>query len=95
VLSSVDLRTWVYCDAPNQGGAPLLNTVDANDNVVTQDFSGSRYRPYDSSVGEMRIDKELSGEQDTDDPAATQTFLEHALADCVANDHPIVWMKDK
>lgn len=33
----------------------------------------------------MRIDVELSGEQDSDTVGAVQDFLEHALADCVAD----------
>ena len=39
---------------------------------------------YDPAIQKMRIDLELSGEQDSDTVATVQNFLEHALTDCVA-----------
>ena len=87
VISSGDLRLWIYYDALNQGGTPLPNTVDANGNDLSTagPFAGSRYVTYDASLGKMRVDVELQGEQNSDSVATIQSFLEHALTDCFAN----------
>jgi Clostripain family len=85
VINSPDLRTWIYYDALNQGGDPLPNTVDSSGNPLTTSYTGSRFITYDPSIQKMRVDLELSGEQNSDTPVEVQSFLEHALADCLAN----------
>lgn len=71
--------------ALNQGGQALPNTVDANGNGIDGSFTGSRYVTYDPGMGKMKVDVELSGEQNSDTPSAVQNFLEHAMNDCKAN----------
>jgi len=85
VISSSDLRTWIYYDALNQGGQALPNTVNINGNALTAAFTGSRYLTYDASIDKMRVDKELDGEQNSDTQASVTNFMEHALDDCLAN----------
>lgn len=52
---------------------------------MTDIFTGSRYMTFDPGFQKMRIDVELVGEQDSDSIGTVQDFLEHALADCVAD----------
>lgn len=79
-----NVRTWVYYDANK--GIPLTDTVDANGNSVSNThFTGSRYMTYDGSIDKMRVDKELSGEQNSDSPGVVQSFLTYALTDCLAD----------
>jgi Clostripain family len=83
-----DLRTWVYHDARNEGiGEPLPNTVDANGNAVTAPFFGSRYMTYDKDLQKMRIDVQLSGEVNSDQPETVQNFLEYGIQDCLAHNY--------
>ena len=86
VVKSPDLRTWVYYDALNQGGEALPNTVAMDGSGdVSGTFTGSRYMTYDASQQKMRVDVELPGEQNSDQPEIIQDYLEHAMADCVSN----------
>jgi Clostripain family len=84
-MSSLNLRTWVYYDALNQGGVTLPGTVYRNGDDASTTFTGSRYVTYDSSLGRMTVDTELPGETDSDSESTVQRFLEHALKDCLAN----------
>ena len=61
------------------------NTVDSFGNALTSSFTGSRYITYDPSLGRMRVDTELAGEQNSDTPSSIQNFLQRALADCLPN----------
>lgn len=86
VITSPDLRTWVYFDALNEDGGTILpNTVNSDGSAVNTAFSGSRYVTYDSVVGKMKIDVEFPLEQNSDLPSSIQSFLEHAITDCLAN----------
>ena len=87
VIRSPDLRTWIYFDALNKGGQALPNTVDSSGQPESGTFTGSRYITYDSSYGKMRVDVEISGEVNSDLPSSIESFLEHALSDCLANGH--------
>jgi hypothetical protein len=87
VISSPDLRTWIYFDALNSGGQALPNTVDSSGSPESGTFTGSRYITYDSNYGKMKVDVELSEEVNSDTPTAIQSFLTHALGDCLANGH--------
>jgi len=82
VVQSGDLRLWVYYDALNQGGDPLINTVGLDGKDLKDRFTGSRYMTWDDSLGKMRVDVELDGEQNSDTKKVIQDFLEHAYADC-------------
>jgi len=85
VVSSADLRTWVYYDALNQGGQALPNTVDGNGNGVGGSFTGTRYVTYDPSFQKMRVDVEFGSELNSDYRSTVQDFLTHAMNDCKAN----------
>ena len=86
IAKTDELRVWVYFDALNQdGGTVLPDTVDENGADVTDDFTGSRYMRYDGAIGKMKIDKQFDPEQNSDTPDNVQAFIEHALADCLAN----------
>lgn len=74
----------MYYDALNQGGSPLPNTVDLNGNALTGSFTGSRYLTWDDSIGSMRVDVQLQGEQNSDTRNVIEDFLVHALTDCKA-----------
>jgi hypothetical protein len=87
VISSPDLRTWVYYDALNSGGQALPNTVDSSGAPDSGTFTGSRYITYDSNYGKMRVDTELPGEQNSDTLVTVQSFLTRALGDCLQNGH--------
>jgi hypothetical protein len=87
VISNPDLRTWVYYDALNSGGQALPNTVDSSGAPESGTHQGSRYLTYDSSFGKMRVDVELPGEVNSDLPGTVQSFLTHALGDCLQNGH--------
>lgn len=52
---------------------------------VSGTFTGSRYMTYDASQQKMRVDVELQGEQNSDEPEIIQAYLEHAMTDCVSN----------
>lgn len=84
-VASADFKTWIYFDSDT--GTPPPGLLDANGVAVSSTFTGSRYITYDRSLGAMKIDTQLSGEQNSDSPDVIQAFLEHALADCVANDY--------
>ena len=86
VLKSPDLRTWIYYDALNQGGAALPNTYTATGVEATATL-GSRYITYDASQDQMRIDLELQGEQNSDTPTVMTDFLKRAMQDCIENGH--------
>ena len=85
VISSPDLRTWIYFDALNAGRQALPNTVDSSGLPEAGIFTGSRYITYDSTYGKMRVDVEISGEVDSDAPNTMQAFLDYALSDCIPN----------
>ncbi|CAB9498210.1 Clostripain family [Seminavis robusta] len=85
VVQTPDLKTWIYYDALNQAPLPLPDTVDAEGNVVTEAFTGSRYVTYDQTLGRMRIESEKLLEQNSDTISTVQAFLEHGLEDCLAN----------
>ena len=84
VIKSGDLRLWTYYDALNQGGDPLPNTLGLDGKPLTDKFTGSRYMTYDDSIGSMRVDVELSGEQNSDTRQVIEDFLVHAMTDCKA-----------
>ncbi|CAB9524949.1 peptidase C11, clostripain [Seminavis robusta] len=81
-VRSTDAKTWVYHDA--YGGQPLPSTVDSVGRSIPGN-SGSSYVTYDHSLGRMRLDTTLSGEQNSDTEAAVLNFLTHAMTDCLAN----------
>ena len=83
VVRSENLRTWVYYDALNQGGAALPNTVDESGNAVGS-FTGARYLTFNRDIGKMQVDYTLPGEANSDTRMQVQTFLEHAMRDCLA-----------
>ena len=56
---------------------------DEDGNPLEERYDGSRYLRWDHEMGMMVVDTTLP-EQDSDDPATLQAFLEYALTDCVA-----------
>jgi hypothetical protein len=86
VINNDNLRTWVYYDGLNSGGNALPRSYDSNGNALTSRFTGSRYYTWDKSVGNgggLRMDVELSGEINSDQPATITNFMTHAMADCI------------
>lgn len=90
VIRDPNLRVWVYYDALNQGGQALPNTVGGHGNPVSGKYTGSRYITWDPNAGNggsMKVDVELSGEQNSDTEAQVVNFLDHALDDCLGAGH--------
>jgi hypothetical protein len=82
--------TWVYFDARNLGTdedifEPLENVFNADGTPLTEKFEGSRYIRWDHDQEKMVVETTiLEGEQDSDSGLVLQSFLVHALSDCVA-----------
>lgn len=80
-----DLVTWIYYD--HGGGSdtpPLPNVYDANGNALTSKPTTSQIITYNSDIGQMRLVETTASEQDSEDPAVLQSFMERALQDCLA-----------
>ena len=93
VQDAANMVTWIYFDGGNHeydcDGVPcridwpVENVFNADGTPLTEKYEGARYLTWDGALGQMIVDTELP-EQDSDLGSTVQTFLEYALADCVA-----------
>lgn len=89
------MRTWIYFDGFNQGEdgqQPLFDTVDSSGDILLEPFTGSRIITYDALLGKFRVAMEYDTEQNSDLPSTLQSFLEHALSDCLKDGYDSLFL---
>ena len=79
-----DLVTWIYYDHGRAGNTPLPNVYDANGIALTTATTSSQILTYNPNAKQMRLVETTTSEQDSEDPATLQAFMERALQDCLA-----------
>lgn len=93
-IQDASLTSWIYLDSRNlkEDGRnikePLPNVWTSNGSELLSDardvkHEGSYYLTYQHDVQKMVVHTTLEEEQNGDDPAVLQLFLETALTDCL------------